>query len=302
MTGELGGYRMPLSWRRGSVQLTGKQSERAVRGKSSPASGRKRDGDKENKRDGARDEELPSAASNRARARRASLLAPMWIKICGTTTLDDALLAARAGANAVGFIFAPSPRRVSPEAVALITARLPRTIEKFGVFVDAGFDEIVSAVKQAGLSGVQLHSSPDPGLPLRLREHFSGIPARPRLGILQVLHFSTAGELDRALEPLRYDHAVDAVLIDSRTATAVGGTGQAFDWAAAAEVFRRTAPHLRLLAAGGLSPENVAKAIDTLHPWGVDVVTGVEAAPGRKDPARVGTFIARARASRGADR
>jgi phosphoribosylanthranilate isomerase len=221
----------------------------------------------------------------------------MWVKICGTTSLEDAQLAVEAGANALGFVFAASPRRVTPDQVAAITARLPRTVEKYGVFVDAGFDEIVSTAKVAGLTGVQLHSSRDPMLPLRLREHFSDIPARPRLGILQVLHFTTPEELASALESLHQDHALDAVLIDSRAGTAVGGTGRPFDWEAARATFRRNAPHLRLLAAGGLSPENVAEAIQTLQPWGVDVVTGVESAPGRKDPERVRTFVASARAA-----
>ncbi len=221
----------------------------------------------------------------------------MWVKICGTTHLDDARLAVQAGANALGFIFAPSPRRVTIEQVAAITARLPRTIEKYGVFVDAGFDEIVSTVKASGLTGVQLHFAPDPALPMRLRTHFAGIPGRPRLGILQVLHFSTAAGLEAELATLRRDHAVDAVLVDSRTATAVGGTGRSFDWAAARGAFRKTAPHLRLLAAGGLEPGNVAEAIRTLAPWGVDAVSGVESTPGRKDAERVRAFVTAARAA-----
>jgi phosphoribosylanthranilate isomerase len=221
----------------------------------------------------------------------------MWIKICGTTNLEDARLAAHAGASALGFVFAPSPRRVTPEQVAAITARLPRTIEKYGVFVDASFEEIVSTVKATGLTGVQLHSTSEPALPLRLREHFAEIPAHPRLGILQVLHFATAASLEAELEALRHDHAVDAVLIDSRTAVSAGGTGIPFDWSAAQAIFRKTAPHLRLVAAGGLSPGNVAEAIRTLQPWGVDVVTGVESSPGRKDPARVQAFIAAARSA-----
>jgi phosphoribosylanthranilate isomerase len=221
----------------------------------------------------------------------------MWIKICGNTNLEDARLAVDAGASALGFVFAPSPRRVTPDQVATITARLPRTIEKFGVFVDASFDEIVSTVKAAGLSGVQLHSTPDRTLPLRLRLHFAEIPARPRLGILQVLHFTTPSGLEAELEALSHDHAIDAVLIDSRTATAPGGTGIPFDWSAARSAFRGRGPHLRLLAAGGLDPDNVARAIHTLGPWGVDVVTGVESTAGRKDPVRLRAFIAAAQAA-----
>ena len=221
----------------------------------------------------------------------------MWVKICGTTSLEDAKSAAEAGASALGFIFASSPRRVTVEQVAAITARLPRTIEKYGVFVDAGFEEIVQTVKAAGLTGVQLHSAPEQGLALRLREHFAEIPARSRLGILQVLHFNTPAELEVELAALHHDHAVDAVLIDSRTTTAVGGTGIRFDWAAARAIFRKNASHLRLLAAGGLSPENVGEAVRTLEPWGVDVVTGVESAAARKDPERVRAFIGAARSA-----
>jgi phosphoribosylanthranilate isomerase len=221
----------------------------------------------------------------------------MWVKICGTTSLEDAETAIEAGANALGFVFAPSPRQVTAAQVAAITAKLPRGIETFGVFLDAFSYDISTTVEVCGLTGVQLHSSVDPSLPLRLREHFSAISGRPRLGIVQVLHFRTPAELERELEALSHDHAVDAVLVDSRTAMASGGTGVPFDWAAASATFRRMAPHVRLVAAGGLTPENVRGAIETLAPWGVDVVTGVESAPGQKDPARVRAFVAAARSA-----
>jgi phosphoribosylanthranilate isomerase len=212
----------------------------------------------------------------------------MWIKVCGNTSLEDAQLAVDAGADAVGFVFAESPRRVTREQVKELTPHLPKSIEKYGVFVDPGFEEVVEIVVECGLTGVQLHSTSDTGLGLRLREHFAKIPARGRLGILRVLHY--ASDFDAQLEELRQDHAVDAVLIDSRTAKAIGGTGVAFDWRAAQSSFLRSAPHLRLIVAGGLRPENVADAIYTLQPWGVDVASGVEASPGRKDPARVRAF------------
>ncbi len=226
----------------------------------------------------------------------------MWTKICGNTNFEDAQHAVHAGAHALGFVFAPSPRRVTAEQVRSIAQRLPDNVELYGVFVDASFDEIVSTVNAAGLTGVQLHSNPDAALPLRLREHFAAQPGRRRLGILSVLHFTEglkagdlkAADLDAQLASLAQNHAVDAVLIDSRTAEAVGGTGISFDWQAARSSFLRKAPHLRLIAAGGLTPDNIAEAIHTLSPWGVDVVTGVEAAPGRKDPARVSAFLRRA--------
>jgi phosphoribosylanthranilate isomerase len=217
----------------------------------------------------------------------------MWIKICANTSLEDAQLAVDAGAHAVGFVFAESPRRVTRAQVSAITPHLPDSIEKYGVFSDATFDDVVETVIECGLTGIQLHTTSDPGFPLRLREHFAVILGRARLEILRVLHY--ASDFDAQLEELRQDHAVDAVLIDSRTAKAVGGTGVAFDWRAAQTSFLRSAPHLRLIVAGGLRPENVADAIYTLQPWGVDVATGVEAAPGRKDPAKVLAFVDEAR-------
>ena len=136
---------------------------------------------------------------------------------------------------------------------------------------------------------------------MRLREHFFNIPARPRLGILQVLHFTSPAELETALAALTpkagRDHAIDAVLVDSRADSAPGGTGLTFDWAAARSIFQRHAPHLRLIAAGGLNPENVADAMRTLAPWGADVVSGVERAPGKKDAERLHAFVRAARSA-----
>jgi phosphoribosylanthranilate isomerase len=214
----------------------------------------------------------------------------MWIKICGNTTLEDACFAAECGANAVGFVFAPSPRRVEVDVVREITARLPPQVEKYGVFVHAGFDEIVSTVSNAGLTGVQLHRSPDTLLPSRLREHFARL--RMQIGILGVLHYKDQElEFEQQLMELGGNDALDGVLVDSSTARAVGGTGTTFNWLGAQASFQRAAARFRLIAAGGLSPENVRQAIQTLRPGGVDVVSGVESAPGKKDPMRVRTFI-----------
>ncbi|HME57621.1 MAG TPA: phosphoribosylanthranilate isomerase [Terracidiphilus sp.] len=218
----------------------------------------------------------------------------IWIKICGNTSLEDALLAAEAGADAVGFVFAPSPRRVTAEQVAAIVPRLPATVERIGVFVDAGVEEIVSTVKACGLTGVQLHFDAEPELPARLRERLGA-----EVRILCMIHFDeqTAAQCAARLAEYESNPYVDAVLVDSRTTTATGGTGTTFDWAAAQKaLFHRAGEKKRLIAAGGLCPANVAEAIATLRPWGVDVVTGVEAAPGRKDAARVREFIACARA------
>jgi phosphoribosylanthranilate isomerase len=212
----------------------------------------------------------------------------MWVKICANTSLEDALLAAEAGADAVGFVFAESARRVTVEQVAGITPQLPVGVEKYGVFVDAGFNELVRAVEACGLTGLQLHSAGDPELAGRLREHFGS-----GLRILQVIHYQQG--LEEQLRGAQSNPAIDGALVDSRTATLLGGTGQSYDWQAASRSFVASAAGLRLIVAGGLNPGNVGEAIATLRPWGVDVASGVEALPGKKDPAKVRAFVENAR-------
>src|ERR1700758_5569744 len=167
----------------------------------------------------------------------------MWIKICGNTSLEDARFAADSGADAVGFVFAPSPRRVDADLVRSITKQLPAQLEKYGIFVDAGFEEIVSTVAMCGLTGVQIHRSADELLPSRLRRHFARSPAW--IKILQVLHYKKQG-FEQQMAELSLNSTVDGVLVDSSTARAVGGTGTSFDWLEARNTFLRTAPHLRL--------------------------------------------------------
>jgi len=211
----------------------------------------------------------------------------IWIKICGNTSLADAQLAADAGADAVGFVFAPSPRCVTLTQVAEIVPHLPAAIEKIGVFVDASFDEIASTVEACSLTGVQLHFDAPAELSARLRRQFG-----KRLRILRVVHYDAERGVHFGDDPNS-----DAVLVDSRTAKATGGTGVAYDWIEASKTIFQ-APALRkqhLVVAGGLSPANVAEAIATLRPWGVDVVSGVEAAPGTKSHDKVRAFMANAR-------
>jgi phosphoribosylanthranilate isomerase len=218
----------------------------------------------------------------------------VWIKICANTSLADAQLAAEAGADAVGFVFAPSPRRVTAELAAQIVPQLPAALEKIGVFVDAGFDEIAETVEAAGLTGVQLHFDAPAALAAQLRERFG---AKRR--ILGVVHFDARA--GKRIAAIARDEHIDALLVDSCTAAAAGGTGVAFDWALAGKtLFQNAEGQKPFIAAGGLTPENVAEAIATLRPWGVDVVSGVETAPGRKDPAKVLAFIERARAAESA--
>jgi phosphoribosylanthranilate isomerase len=235
----------------------------------------------------------------------------LWIKICANTALDDAQVAADAGADAVGFVFAPSPRRVTPAQVAAIAPHLPPALEKIGVFVDASFDDIASAVEIAGLTGVQLHFNAAPELSAQLRERFG-----PNLRILGVVRFDSPTQLPTVGSGENFDREAayqiaedgmnfgapfldpnnDAVLVDSFSMTTRGGTGQAYDWGLAAVTLFKVTGKSKV-AAGGLTPDNVAEAIATLNPWGVDVVSGVEFAPGRKDPAKVRAFIANARAA-----
>lgn len=214
----------------------------------------------------------------------------LWVKICANTSLEDARLAAEAGADAVGFVFARSPRRVTAEQVAAIVPGLPDRVEKIGVFVEASAEEMAATVRSCGLTGVQLHSNMGPELPRQLREALG-----PGLRILRVVHYGPEAPAQAA--SYATEAHVDAVLVDSRTATAVGGTGIAFDWNEARRTVFGGDSAAKLIAAGGLNPENVAEAITTLRPWGVDVASGVEAAPGRKDPDKVRAFMERARAA-----
>jgi len=211
----------------------------------------------------------------------------MWVKICANTSLEDALLATEAGANAVGFVFAESVRRVTPAQVRAITPHLPESVEKIGVFVNASLNDLIAAVQECGLTGVQLHSGCESDAAPRLRERFSSQP----LHILKVVHFQQGLEVE--LRVARADGAVDAVLVDSRTATLLGGTGVRFNWKAARGSL--TGSPLRIVVAGGLNPKNVGEAIAVLRPWGVDVASGVESAPGKKDAAKVRAFVENAR-------
>lgn len=228
----------------------------------------------------------------------------MWIKICANTTLRDALRAAESGADAVGFVFAPSPRQVAPHQVGAITPELPYDLTQIGVFVTHDFQEITATVRTAGLHGIQLHGGLDLPLLEKLRcecghDYF----------LIQTLHWdldadpaAAAQHLLDAYRAVARKGLVDAVLIDAKTAHASGGTGRTVDWARIrAVLFPEAVPAAaggpRIILAGGLTPENVAEAITTLRPWGVDVASGVEERPGKKDPAKITAFLRNARAA-----
>ena len=199
------------------------------------------------------------------------------------------MLAVDAGADAVGFVFAKSPRQVTVEQVATMIPALPVSIEKIGVFAGSTFEEIAVAAQTCGLTGVQLHFEGGEDLAGRLRERFGSA-----LRILHVVHYSA--DASEKAASLAKNKQIDAILVDSRTPAAIGGTGTRFDWDAAASLFGTAG--MKMVAAGGLSPANVAEAIEKLRPWGVDVASGVEAAPGRKDPDKVRAFVENARRAR----
>ena len=221
----------------------------------------------------------------------------MWIKICANTNLEDALCAAQLGADAVGFVFASSRRQVTAAAVAAITPHLPASVERIGVFDIHTAPDIIATVKQAGLSGVQLHRPIDPELVAQLVRELG-----PEICIIQTIAWAVgdrsvaAKEVERNLERVdEQQPSICRVLIDSRVGPVSGGTGVPFSWSDAAEVLRSGQDRPGLIVAGGLRPENVAAAITTLRPWGVDVATGVEQAPGKKNFSKLRLFLENAR-------
>ena len=198
----------------------------------------------------------------------------MIVKICGTTSEDDALLAVAMGANAVGFIFAPSPRQVSPQRVADIVKRLPRDdVLTVGVFRDDAPRRVVEVVYAAGLHAAQLHGHESPDEVHWVRER-----------VPMVIKAFPAGDVR---VPRAADFGADVVLLDAPNP----GSGRVFDWALVGDVPEGQ----RLMIAGGLHPGNVAAAVTRARPWGVDVTSGVEASPGLKDPMKVKAFVEAAR-------
>lgn len=227
----------------------------------------------------------------------------MFIKICANTNLADAQLATELGADAVGFVFAPSRRRMMADQVARITPHLPANVLTVGVFATTDADEIIQSVRTAGLQAAQLHHEPNPDLIAKLNDAFEG-----HVRLIQTVAFNVhSGEnagFSAALARALTTPGLWAVLIDAARTGKSGGLGMAFDWQHAAQEIRlacntaSTATGVDLppiIVAGGLHSRNVAAAIDVLQPWGVDVASGVEAEPGRKDPTRLRFFIDAAR-------
>lgn len=198
------------------------------------------------------------------------------VKICGITNLEDALMAVEAGADALGFVFFKgSPRYISPEEAAAVTRLLPPFVQIVGLFVNEELTTVNSVADRCGIDIVQLHGEESP-------EYCIGVKRR----VIKAFRVKDASVLE---QPGAYQ--VAGCLLDAWSATAPGGTGKVFNWEIAA---RATGSH-RIILAGGLTPENVAVAIAAVKPYAVDVSSGVEAAPGKKDADLVRLFIRNAR-------
>lgn len=206
--------------------------------------------------------------------------------MCGTTNVADAHACIDAGVNALGFIFAESPRQVDAAEAAAICHQIPPHIEKIGVFVNEPEEKVLATVRTAGLTGVQLHGDESPnyvkGLIRALGDEklriLKAIPAT--FGRTSGLGYFDGGE-----------DFVDAVMIDSGSVQLRGGTGQVFDWLRSGDFILWLEQRTQVIIAGGLNPDNVSAAVTFFHPFGVDVVTGVEAVYGKKDPARIRAFV-----------
>jgi phosphoribosylanthranilate isomerase len=197
------------------------------------------------------------------------------VKICGITRLEDALAAARLGADALGFNFWPRSRRyVSPAQARAMVRRLPAFVTAVGVFVDPTREEVLRAIDQAGIVVAQLHGDEPPEL-------CASLPVPVVKGI------RLAGPQSLA-QLAAYE--VQAFLLDAPSA-GYGGSGTTCDWSLAAAVARE----LAIVLAGGLGPDNVAEAVRAVRPWAVDVASGVESAPGVKDEERMRRFIEQAK-------
>ena len=222
----------------------------------------------------------------------------LFVKVCGTTSLEDARMAARAGADAVGFVLVPGSKRVMTVAAVAEIARVMAAefpaVERMGVFASLEAGGIVAAAREAGLTGVQLHGGGGVALARAVQA------MAPELMVLAVVSWEVgeAGVEARVREEVAALRAagVERVLLDSKVGDAAGGTGVAFGWDEAARAVAGVRDGVRLVVAGGLRPETVAEAIGVLRPWGVDAVSGVEAGPGRKSAEKVEAFVRAARA------
>jgi phosphoribosylanthranilate isomerase len=200
------------------------------------------------------------------------------VKVCGITNVADARMAAEAGADAVGLIFAESPRRVDTETAREVSIALPKNVLKVGVFVNAASDEVLRMAGEAGLDVAQLHGDEMP-------EEVSQIRAGG-LAVMKALRVRNAEDL---ADVERYE--ADLILLDAYSERVRGGTGETFDWGVAKSLGGRD----NIVVSGGLGPENVRAAIDFFEPYGVDASSSLEDAPGEKNADSVRRFIVAAK-------
>jgi phosphoribosylanthranilate isomerase len=216
-------------------------------------------------------------------------MARVRVKICGITSIEDARAAVEAGADALGFLFAPSPRRVTPEQAAAIVSALPPFVTTVGVLVD---QDPAPILEVCPLDAIQFHGAESPEM----------LQQTKRVRKFKAFRIRDAADLEAIR---RYHGVAEAILLDAYVASAAGGTGTTFPWELAREATARGLVASRttlgsgppLILAGGLTPENVAEAIAATDACAVDVSSGVEAAPGRKDEEKVRRFILQARGS-----
>jgi len=200
----------------------------------------------------------------------------MFIKICGITNKDDAGFAVSCGASALGFIFYPkSPRYIQPHDAAKIIETVPEAVSKVGVFVNSPAEEVNKVAADIGLTHVQLHGDESPA-------YCDSMDAK----VIKAFRMKDTDDLEKIF---RYHNPI--FLLDTFAEEAYGGTGKTFDWTLALHAARFGNP---IILSGGLTPENVSGAIEKVKPFGVDVSSGVESEPGKKDRKKVGLFIERA--------
>ncbi len=235
-----------------------------------------------------------------------------WVKICGITNLQDASIAVEAGADALGFVFyEKSPRNIDREVAREIVQQLPEGVEKVGVFVGNYSDDWLDLIRNVGLTATQIHIEPHLGTVSDNKAYGAGAfpPGFKSYLSLSAEWFienqegavSFIENIERAREFMqsgREQSSFDTrptIFLDSGTLQQPGGTGTAFDWQKAATIVEYMKRTVRVIVAGGLSPNNVGEAIRILKPWGVDVSSGVEAKPGKKDPEKVRAFVSAVR-------
>ena len=199
------------------------------------------------------------------------------VKICGITNIEDARLALKLGADELGFNFyAESKRYIEPRDASEIAVGLPADFRKVGVFVNETIESILRTVDIVGLDAIQLHGD-------EWHEFVTMLHRATEKEIIKAVRVSTESDLTRAMN---FD--AHCILLDSFSKSEYGGTGEQFDWTFAKDADVMF-PYLYL--AGGLTPENVADAIRTVRPWAVDVASGVESSPGKKDPEKIAAFV-----------